>query len=110
MAASLDAYSPAEIDSTAFATLSSAEQTAVRGAIDSAAGVYTDRGRSADGDHLTYRNDIISHRFVGYEGSIYLVRTVIDVGYLSLGGSILVGSAGFALIGSGLRRRRHSGV
>ena len=106
MAESLDAYSPAEIEPIAFATLSPAEQTAVAGAIDSPERVYTDRGQSGDGSQFVYRNDVINHYFVSHNESIYLVQVVVDIGYPSLLGGLLVGLVGLLLVASGLWARR----
>ena len=106
MAASLDAYSLAEIERVAFATLSPNEQTAVAGAIDSPERVYTDRGQSGDGSQFTYRNDVINQYFVSHDESIYLVQVVVDIGYLSLLGGLLIGVVGLLLVASGLWARR----
>ena len=106
MAASLDAYSPSDIAPIAFDALSPGEQTAVAGAVRSPRGVYTDRGRSDDGGQFAYRNDIVTQYFVDYRGSIYLVRVVVDVGYLWVAGGVLAGGVGLLLIASGLRAWR----
>jgi len=66
LAASLDAYSPAEIDPIAFETLSKAEQTDIAEAVASPQGVYLDRGCSDDGTQFTYRNDVVTQCFVSY--------------------------------------------
>ncbi|PHQ45520.1 hypothetical protein DJ68_12395 [Halorubrum sp. C3] len=107
MAESLDAYSPAEIEPIAFTTLSPGEQAAVAGAISSSDGVYSDRGRSDDGSQFAYRNDVINQYFVRYEGSIYHVRVVVDIGYLPLAGSLAIGGARALLVASGLWRHRY---
>jgi len=106
MADSLDAYSPGEIDPIAFATLSTEEQTAVSGAIDSAAGVYTDRGQSGDGSQFVYRNDVTNQYFVSHDESVYLVQVIVDIGYFSLLGGLFVGVMGLLLVASGLWARR----
>ncbi|WP_218827438.1 hypothetical protein [Halorubrum ezzemoulense] len=106
MAASLDAYSPSEIEPIEFAALSPEEQAAVRGAVSSADRIYSDRGPSDEGTRFAYRNDVTNHYFVGYEGSIYLVRVVIDIGYPLLAGSLAAGGVGALLVASGIWRRR----
>jgi hypothetical protein len=106
MAASLDVYSPGEIEPIAFAMLSSDEQTAVAGAIDSPARVYTDREQSGDGSQFAYRNDVINQYFVSHGESIYLAQVVVDIGYLSLLGGLLIGMVGVLLVASGLWARR----
>ncbi|PHQ41371.1 hypothetical protein Z052_15180 [Halorubrum sp. C191] len=108
MAASLDAYSPSEIEPIEFEALSPEEQAAVRGggAVGSADRIYSDRGPSDEGTRFAYRNDVTNHYFVEYEGSIYLVRVVVDIGYLLLAGSLAGGGVGALLVVSGLWRRR----
>lgn len=102
MVTSLESYTESEIDTVAFSTLSSAEQTAITRASQSPQWTYTDRGSSDRGSHFEYRNDVVNHYFVSYNGSIHLVHVVIDMNPLLLGGGSLGGVAGIALVIGGL--------
>ena len=108
MADAVDWVSVSEIDPIAYSTLSPAEQTAVTRARRSAQRTYTDRGASDSGCQFEYRNDIVNQYFVSDNGSIYLVRVVVSMHPIVIGGGMLSGLVGLALVGGGVWLRRRS--
>lgn len=107
MATAVESHSASEIDTVAFSTLSSAEQTAVTRASQSSQLTYTDRGASDSGGHFEYRNDVVNQYFVRYNGSILLVHVVVAMSPLSMAGGVLSGIAGIALVIVGVWSERH---
>jgi len=107
MAATVESYSPSEIDSVAFSNLSSAEQTAVVRATQSSHLPHTQHRLSASGGHFEYRNDVVNSYFVRYNESIYLVHVVISMDPLLIGVGILGGAVGVVLLLRGGWRSYH---
>jgi len=107
MAATVESYSPSEIDSVAFSNLSSAEQTAVVRASKSSQLTYTNHRLSDSGGYFEYRNDVANSYFVRYNESMYLVHVVISMDPLLIGVGILGGTVGVVLLlGGGWRSYR----
>lgn len=107
MATAMESYSASEIDAVAFSNLSSAEQTAVTRASQSPQLTYSDHGASDSGSHFEYRNDVVNHYFVSYDGSIYLIQAFVAMSPLSVGGGVLSGIAGSVLVIGGVWDSRH---
>ncbi|WP_080505319.1 hypothetical protein [Halorubrum aethiopicum] len=108
MADAVDTVSVSEIDPIEFSALSPAEQTAFTRARQSSQRTYTDYGASDNGSHFEYRNDIANQYFVSNNGSIYLVRVVVSIHPIVVGGGILSVLTGLALVGGGVWLKRHS--
>lgn len=98
LANEMELSSTSEMDTVAFANLSTTEKTAFKRARQSPQNQYSDRGASDKGVTFNYRNDLVNQYVVTYDRNLYLVAVVVDINPITSVSSVLTGISAITLL------------